>query len=257
MFGCWTARYSRDFRYVRQTGFTFFTYPNASHSRFEHSLGVYNVANHLLESFKRTKEAFEVERRLRGATQPLYEPVAYESNDRDTRLLRHAALLHDLGHAVFSHVSERLFDRYSIELMIGGQTVREFQQNFRSHYELKTGDIQTGRRKPLAEMLTVALITSRRFEEFYALTPGRSDEEPFTDLCDMSALILGDQISPNDFALPEVLSGPVDADKIDYMLRDALACGLNIGIDVARLFVRAGVYQGAADSFRKPESARL
>src|SRR5665213_3137034 len=35
-------------RHVRQTGFTYLTYPNSHHNRFEHSLGVYFVVKRLL-----------------------------------------------------------------------------------------------------------------------------------------------------------------------------------------------------------------
>ncbi len=235
-------------RHVRQTGFTFLTYPNAHHTRMEHSLGVYQVVKRLLASFRRTQEAFAIEGRLHGHQQINLTPAAYPRQSRQETLVLHAALLHDVGHGVFSHVSERLFAAHSNELKIGKQSVRQFRDSFRLKYELVEGDVQTGRPKPLAELLTIAIITSKRFEEFYKLLPGRVDDDPFPDLCDIAVLVLGDRIEPNDFALPEVLSGPVDADKIDYMIRDAHACGISIGIDVARVFVRAGIYEGSPSS---------
>lgn len=235
-------------RHVRQTGFTYLTYPNAHHTRFEHSLGVYFVVKRLLATFRRSKEAFEIESEQRGDHSTRFRPTDYNRDSEKVRLLLHAALLHDVGHGIFSHVSERLFNSNVAKLKIGRKSVEQFQQGFQEKYELVDSEIQTGRRKPLAELLTVAIITSRRFEEFYRLRPGRSSEDPFSDLCNISALVLGDRIEANDFALPEVLSGPVDADKIDYMIRDAQACGINIGVDVARVFVRAGTYEGSARS---------
>jgi HD superfamily phosphohydrolase len=233
-------------RHVRQTGFTFLTYPNAQHTRFEHSLGVYFVVKRLLATFRRTKEAYDFENRQGGQSDGGFRPTDYERNSRLVRLLLHAALVHDFGHSVFSHVSERFFASRPARLKIGGKTVEQFRQQFREKYELVDSDVQTGRRKPLAELLTVAIITSSRFERFYKLLPGRGEEEALVDLCEISSLVLGDRIERNDFALPELLSGPVDADKIDYMIRDAQACGISIGIDVARVFVRAGVYEGSA-----------
>lgn len=233
-------------RHIRQTGFTYLTYPNAHHNRFEHSLGVYFVVKRLLATFRGTKEALEFESEQRG-DQPLrLKPADYNRSSKEVKLLLHAALLHDAGHAIFSHVSERLFSSNASQLRIGKMTVKQFQQGFKEEYELVESEIQTGRSKPLAELLTVAIITSRRFEDFYRLIPGRTnDDNPLTDLCNISALVLGDRIDPNDFALPEILSGPVDADKIDYMIRDAQACGISIGVDVARVFVRAGTYEGS------------
>jgi len=240
-------------RHVRQTGFTYLTYPNAHHTRLEHSLGVYQVVKRLLASFRRTEEAFQTERRLRGDYEVSFTPRSYPRHDREDRLILHAALLHDLGHAVFSHVSEGTFLSNADTLTIGGKTVKQFQQSFKRFYELVENEIQTGRKKPLAELLSVAVITSSRFETFYSRQPGNPPQNAFVDLCDISALILGDRISSNDFALPEVLSGPVDADKIDYMIRDAHACGITIGIDVARVFVRAGVYDGAVADLKHLE----
>ena len=240
-------------RHVRQTGFTYLTYPNAQHTRFEHSLGVYFVAKRLLATFRRTKEAFEYESRRGGRSEDGFRPTDYPSTGRPARLLLHAALLHDVGHAAFSHVTERLFAGRADRLTIGEQPVSCFREKFREFYELVDSSVQTGRRKPLAELLTVAIITCSRFERFYSLQPGREDVDPFVDLCDISALVLGDRIEQNDFALPELLSGPVDADKIDYMIRDAHACGISIGVDVARIFVRAGVYEGSAAHARHLE----
>jgi deoxynucleoside triphosphate triphosphohydrolase SAMHD1 len=234
-------------RRVRQTGLTYFTYPNANHSRFEHSLGVYFVVKRLLATFRRTEEAFDIAKQQRPYHDVRFAPVAYARRSREERLILHAALLHDLGHAVFSHVSEKLFSA-NPHLKMGSKTVLQFRQDFQARYDLVESDIQTGRGKALAELFSVAIITSSRFEKFYRRLPGQTEEVTLSDLCDISALILGDRIEPNDFALPELLSGPVDADKIDYMLRDAQACGISIGVDVARVFVRAGIYQCSVGS---------
>ena len=76
-------------RYVRQLGLAYLVYPGASHSRFEHALGAYHLA-------RRTLGLFEE----RGLTQGL-DPNA-------CRLVRYAALLHDIGHYPFSHALEEI-----------------------------------------------------------------------------------------------------------------------------------------------------
>jgi HD superfamily phosphohydrolase len=76
-------------RYVRQLGLAFYVYPGATHSRFEHALGTYHLA-------RRTLALFE-ERNPFGAV------------GRDEfRLVRIAALLHDIGHYPFSHALEEI-----------------------------------------------------------------------------------------------------------------------------------------------------
>ncbi|MEL9990903.1 MAG: HD domain-containing protein [Thermoproteus sp.] len=74
-------------RYVKQLGFVYLVYPTATHTRFDHSLGVMHVAALIGERIMR------------------------QLGDVDEDALRHlrvAALLHDLGHLPFSHSFEPL-----------------------------------------------------------------------------------------------------------------------------------------------------
>jgi uncharacterized protein len=76
-------------RYIRQLGLAYLVYPGATHTRFDHALGVYHLA--------RTALALLGERgELRGV-----DPV-------DCRLVPYAGLLHDVGHYPFSHALEEL-----------------------------------------------------------------------------------------------------------------------------------------------------
>jgi HD superfamily phosphohydrolase len=76
-------------RRIRQLGVSEFTFPGATHSRFAHSLGVFNVARQLV-------------RRLH---QVLPDAEKHEGR-ADVAIF--AALLHDLGHGPFSHAFERV-----------------------------------------------------------------------------------------------------------------------------------------------------
>jgi len=243
-------------RSIRQNGLTFLTYPNANHTRFEHSLGVFEVVGRLLDSAILTAEAYKNERDGGVTVNENLQPVSYSRASREYRLIRHAALLHDVGHAPFSHVSEKVFKTLDGILNIGPISVKDFTDRFRLEYSLPL-DLDSGsdeakarpRSKGLSELLSVAILLSERFTRFYQAVcySDRTFNED-ADIYDLGALILGDRISQNDFALPEVLSGPVDADKIDYLVRDSRACGINVGIDVARVFLRAGVYEANAST---------
>lgn len=83
-----TAAFQR-LRYIRQLGLAHLVYPGATHTRFDHALGVYHLA--------KTALRFLRERRL------LPEPV-WEGAE----LIPYAALLHDIGHYAFSHALEEL-----------------------------------------------------------------------------------------------------------------------------------------------------
>ncbi|MCE8427640.1 MAG: HD domain-containing protein, partial [Candidatus Methanoperedens sp.] len=72
-------------RRIRQLGFSNLVYPGANHTRFEHSLGVYHLASHLVMQFEKHEQM---------------ELLA-------------AALLHDMGHGPFSHATEPIIQKYT------------------------------------------------------------------------------------------------------------------------------------------------
>ncbi|MGH7461291.1 MAG: HD domain-containing protein, partial [Longimicrobiales bacterium] len=76
-------------RYIRQLGLAHLVYPGATHTRFDHALGVYHLA-------RRTIAALQA----RGDLQSV--PAI------DARVIPFAALLHDIGHYPFSHALEEL-----------------------------------------------------------------------------------------------------------------------------------------------------
>ncbi|RYD22808.1 MAG: HD domain-containing protein [Verrucomicrobiaceae bacterium] len=86
-------------RKVKQLGPTSFVYPGATHTRFEHSLGVYHLACRYLEQLTKLQNF----RR------------AHPDLDHAIRLTVAAALLHDIGHYPFSHWVEEL-GKYSVKL---------------------------------------------------------------------------------------------------------------------------------------------
>jgi HD superfamily phosphohydrolase len=83
-----TAEFQR-LRYIRQLGLAHLVYPGATHTRFDHALGVYHLTvtamRHLRERGGVPDEAWEGE-----------------------ELIPYAALLHDIGHYAFSHALEEL-----------------------------------------------------------------------------------------------------------------------------------------------------
>lgn len=82
-------------RRIRQLGFSNLVYPGANHTRFEHSLGVYHLAKHLVKQV--------------------------DEQQRNELLV--SALLHDIGHGPFSHATEDLIKRYTRK---GHEDIEEF-----------------------------------------------------------------------------------------------------------------------------------
>jgi HD-GYP domain-containing protein (c-di-GMP phosphodiesterase class II) len=82
-------------RLIRQLGVAHWVYPGALHTRFEHTLGVLRQVQYLCEAINNL-----------GAQQNMRDLI----DPNKVNLLRLAALLHDVGHAAFSHVSEHAID---------------------------------------------------------------------------------------------------------------------------------------------------
>lgn len=174
-------------RYIRQLGLAHLVYPGASHTRFDHALGVYHLAVTALRLL-----------RERGPE----DPAAWEG----AAWIPYAALLHDIGHFAFSHALEEL----------------EPDRRPGDHEEV-------GARFFRGPELTAAL---------EPLGEGAADE--------ILALIRGGSGLP----LRGLVSGSLDLDKMEYLRRDALFCGVPYGqVDVDRLL------QGI-DLLRDPETGQ-
>ena len=74
-------------RGIRQLAMANMVYPGALHTRFDHTLGVFHVTSLLCDVFK--------------------------FSDEDKRLVKLSALVHDLGHGPFSHVSEGALELFA------------------------------------------------------------------------------------------------------------------------------------------------
>jgi HD superfamily phosphohydrolase len=175
-------------RYIHQLALTYLVYPGATHRRFEHSLGVMEVASRIYEVVTNPQNIYhesvrDIVPRAKGNTR-VHEYWA--------KVLRCAALCHDLGHLPFSHAAEGLLpegwdhERLSYELIMS--------------YEFKTVWTQL---KIQAE--DVAKL---------ALGPKKC-KLPFNDW---------------ETILSEIIVGDVfGADRIDYLLRDSYHAGVSYG----------------------------
>jgi HD superfamily phosphohydrolase len=83
-----TAAFQRQ-RYIKQLGFAHLVYPGATHTRFDHAVGVYHLA---VTALRRLRERTDIPEELWG----------------EAGLVPYAALLHDIGHYAFSHSLEEL-----------------------------------------------------------------------------------------------------------------------------------------------------
>ncbi|MCC5831773.1 MAG: HD domain-containing protein [Chlamydiales bacterium] len=94
-------------RYIRQMGVAYLVYPGANHTRFEHSLGVMELAGRIYNTIS--------------------EDLPQEKVDYWRQILRLAALCHDMGHLPFSHTAEKVLlpngghERMTLEMIRSGE----------------------------------------------------------------------------------------------------------------------------------------
>ena len=161
-------------RRIRQLAMAFLVYPGALHTRFDHSIGVMHIAGRICTELQKVK--------------------SNKVTDIDIELVRIAALLHDVGHGPFSHVSEALLEKSASEdpLMV--------QNREKIHEQITVDIIRTD--PGIAEVLN-------------------ADEREF--VIDM---IQGKETS--DWRR-DIVSSELDADKMDYLLRDSYFAGVKYG----------------------------
>jgi HD superfamily phosphohydrolase len=163
-------------RGIRQLSFCEWFYPGATHSRFEHSLGVLGVTRQALEGLSRD---------------PVFKAKYSEHNIAGALL---AALIHDVGHYPFAHVIEHYVSaRYSTN-----KDLRSRVHHGTHSLHLMNSDAQL--KSAIEEFWGEAMPA-----EVHRILTGK----------------LG--------ALCEVLDGPIDCDKLDYLVRDAHHCGVPYG----------------------------
>lgn len=188
-------------RAIKQLGFSEFSFPGATHNRYLHSIGVAHLASQAFESA------------LGG--------FGFSSSSVRLRLkqsVRLAAFLHDLGHGPLSHTTEQVMP--ALEQL--GIKVYE-----KSHLHHKANR-QANHEDYTIKFITDSSLTSVLKSHFF-------DIEPIHVACliDRSLEVPDDFFHDQGFdfrtILSQLVSSEMDADRMDYLERDAYYCGTNYG----------------------------
>lgn len=175
-------------RRIKQLSLTDMVYPGANHTRFEHSLGVMQMATDMYDSIVAKRKGFlEKELGLDESGIRLYR-----------KIIRLAALLHDVGHAPFSHSGEDL-----MPLLPRGHS--KYVEGKEKRYEHEEYSIEA------IKQVFKDKIENHRVNDNYRIT-----------VEDVTALLGDNTVKPKASSLlwKELISGQIDADRADYLLRD-------------------------------------
>lgn len=181
-------------RHIHQLAMTFLVYPGATHRRFEHSLGVMELASRIFDVVTNHDNVTDA---IRNSVPEIQEEskLAYWR-----RVIRMAGLCHDLGHLPFSHAAER-------ELL-----PKDF-----THETLTARIIQSEEMRKIWNEMTPPL----RPEDVVKLAVGPKEAKNI----DPSL-----QFSTWEDLLSDIIVGDAfGADRIDYLLRDAHHSGVAYG----------------------------
>jgi hypothetical protein len=197
---------------IRQLGLTYLVFPGANHSRVEHVLGVSHVAGEMAR--------------------------ALELPDDERKLVQAAGLLHDVGHGPFSHTLEHVLSR---ELALDHMHLTQ---------RIISGDddnVSPEDRKAFSGVPRIHEVLARHGvgpDAVAALIRGPAD-------AGASFLAPGTKKDRSRY-LGQIIHSPMDADQIDYLMRDAHYTGAAHGmIDFPRIVQTLRLHRGELAMDRK------
>lgn len=197
-------------RYIKQLTSTYMVYPAANHSRFEHTIGVYHLANLAFENLRDDSEF-----------------RSYDSIEELKDSVLSAALLHDVGHPPMSHIGETLLDRERLKEILEeegfGDRIREA--------ETLGQDILENEAKH--ELLSCVIILREFSEGLEAI--GVNPKEVCSHIFGLSIEGEVNDVWQRKVGA-ELISSPMDVDRLDYIKRDDHMTGANVAnVDAERM----------------------
>ena len=203
-------RWMKRLKRIKQLGLLDHVFPSGSHSRFEHSIGVYHLADKyikLLESHT-SEKLFTI---------------------REKRCIKLAGLFHDLGHGPYSHVFDSTLN-----------TV----ENSSYHKNMKMGELLTNHEH------RSCLIVKQMMEEIMPKDLDKDDVNLIIDIInppkdmiiiDSNGFKKYKHEKPYLFQIINNKINSIDVDKLDYLQRDARHIGLDYAFDPERILKKSFV----------------
>ncbi|MDD6628204.1 MAG: HD domain-containing protein [Lachnospiraceae bacterium] len=201
-------------RRIKQLATAEQVFPGATHSRFAHSIGTYHVMTKIMSHFEKILGSIGQEQRI-------------DEEERDIILA--AALLHDIGHGPFSHAFEKA----------------QISSKSNSHEEWTGRIISDESTEINHELRKWGDDTPKRVVEYINY---RTEAKKSTE----NISYVDEGITPDlKFIFTSLVSSQLDADRMDYLLRDSFHCGVTFGkYDLDNLIAGMGIGINSEGKFR-------
>ncbi len=185
-------------RHIHQLALSHLVYPGATHRRFEHCLGVMELAGRVFDVVTQPENLMNLQPKTRRQI-----PTAVDQRGYWRKALRIAAMCHDIGHLPFSHAAEAELlpagwdhERLTVEIIFSEEMLRIWREMI----------------PPLIPQHIAKLaVGPKKIKHLEARDPGVA----FTDWeALLSEIVVGDAFG---------------VDRMDYLLRDAYHAGVTYG----------------------------
>ncbi|MHC1609109.1 MAG: HD domain-containing protein [Candidatus Methanofastidiosia archaeon] len=186
---------------IKQLGLVYLVFPGAHHTRFEHSLGVSYVAGRMAQELNISED--------------------------EKNLVKASGFLHDVGHGPFSHTLEYIF--YDI---LGLDHMQITKDIITGDYDIVgTNSSACIPNMPIPDILEKNDLDPKEVADLVTggITKGRDPWFFYTSED-------GQQFFNEKHYLAQIIHSSIDADQLDYLLRDSYYTGVAHGtIDIDRL----------------------
>lgn len=239
-------------RYIRQTGLLHFIFPGAVHTRFSHSLGTMHLARRVFSNL------FDDYR------QPIAGSTSCSAVQYVGTVFEAAALLHDLGHCAFSHSIENVLVQGRPFFPPMAEIVEAWDDSkltswWRARLAAKDLEIPIRTEHEQVGLLMMGVLFGDKYPQVGEAIKAvlATDPDNFAD--DVRAMVIGEMPVSAKFrecaaaitkrftksdvkiaaearaeqlmsALHTLISGTLDVDRMDYLLRDSLHTGAPYGL---------------------------
>lgn len=203
-------------KYIRQLGNAHFVFPGAVHNRFSHSVGTMHIASKIFSSLFR-------------------DYMHLNSVSELHQMFRIAALNHDIGHGPFSHI----FESIGKDIWPACRDWEPENQNIEAIYEERKILNKTIHHEFISYLIIRDLTKKLNIQSFSGLDICQilSVDFKLTGKLHQVLQDVGKEIGFNKVhdlrtCLSTIINGPFDADRLDYMMRDAYFSGVKVSIDI-------------------------